>query len=302
MSGRNTSEFTQDRDKLEAAVKKLNAQETPERVNCPYVTYYLADLILKKGDQQEHEGVVEYTMSCAHVTKDVAEIMAWGPEQRELIIAKDDYLIALRAVRRAIEKLAVMPGQRLIVFASPGFFAQSPEAIRQTTDVLNLAVKAHVVISGLDPKGVFVGEPDASDAIASTLWPRYLRQSAEANGDVVADLANGTGGIFFRDNNDLAAGFDRTAVAPQFSYMLGFTPTAFKPDGRFHLLKIRLANGKRLSREARRGYYALPPDTEEQAARADIDDKVFSVSQINDIPIVSKINGADHAKVMVVAK
>src|SRR5260370_7402631 len=42
--------------------------------------------------------------------------------------------------------------------------------------------------------------------------------------NVMADLAEGTGRTFFRNNNDLAAGFTRVPPAPEFSYLLGFSP------------------------------------------------------------------------------
>jgi VWFA-related protein len=308
-SGRDTLEFTGDRDKLEAALAKLSVQGQPDNgeSQCPGVSYYLADLILNKGDQRAHEAVVAHTMGCAQVPKKVAEDLAWSTERRALSFGLPDSAIALGALRRAVLRLAKMPGQRLIVLASPGFFAQTPELTRETAEVLNLAAKAHVVISGLDPSGVPVAQLDASDRTGNSQWPQYQLQSAQVDGDVVAELAKGTGGLFFRDNNDLTTGFDRTAVAPQFSYVLGFSPTVFKPDGSFHLLKIRLTARKGLSVEARRGYYALKPDTEDQTVKEEIDEEVFSRDRINDIPVIletgsSKVNGADHATVMVVAK
>ena len=68
--------------------------------------------------------------------------------------------------------------------------------------------------------------------------------------------------------------------------MLGFQPTNAKPDGNFHTIRIRLANEKGLTIEARRGYYALKQDPEKQAARLEVDDALFARGQKNEIPVV----------------
>jgi hypothetical protein len=47
-------------------------------------------------------------------------------------------------------------------------------------------------------------------------------------------LAEGAGGTFFHNNNDLTEGFERVAATPEFSYVLGFSPVALKEDGSFH--------------------------------------------------------------------
>ena len=75
--------------------------------------------------------------------------------------------------------------------------------------------------------------------------------------EVLADLAYGTGGTFFHNNNDMNEGFRRTADAPEYVYVLGFSPQ--KLDGKFHKLKVKLKGPERLNVQARQGYYALKP-------------------------------------------
>jgi VWFA-related protein len=88
------------------------------------------------------------------------------------------------------------------------------------------------------------------------------RDEALAQSDVMAELAYGTGGTFFHNNNDVNEGFRRTADAPEYMYVLGFSPQ--KLDGKFHKLKVTLsAEGKsvagKLTVQARQGYYAAKP-------------------------------------------
>ena len=56
----------------------------------------------------------------------------------------------------------------------------------------------------------------------------------------MAQVAEGTGGEFFHNNNDLKAGFGRLAGSPG-AYILAFAPKDLKPDGKFHQLKVTLA-------------------------------------------------------------
>jgi VWFA-related protein len=313
-SGQPNLEFTGDREKLEETVSKLRWRPAFGHggMQCPDVNYYIADSILNKGDTQALEALVQHTAACAHVRPEVARNIALGAVNRELIIGAQDTRVSLRTIERAIRRLAVMPGQRLIVLASPGFLAQTPEGIRDTAEILDLAAKANVIISGLGARGIYIVE-EVADVTGrgqpGKLWVQQRRFNAQAGNDVMAELAEGTGGTFFRNNNDLTAGFERIATAPEFSYVLGFSPAALKTDGSFHSLKIRLPSEKGVSIEARRGYYAIKPDSEEQAARSEIDDAVFSRGEISDIPVVlqtgyskSNLPNAGDPKVLVVAK
>ncbi len=70
------------------------------------------------------------------------------------------------------------------------------------------------------------------------------------------------------------------------SYVLAFSPRNLKPDGRFHKLKVSLANPKGYTLQARRGYFA-PKASEDAAARAkeEIQDAVYSQDDLRELPI-----------------
>lgn len=314
ISGRQVTEFTRDRRKLEDTASKLRWR--PEAGHggrsCPDINYYLADLVINKADGQALQGLVNHTAECAHVRPEIARNIAVAAANQELIAGADDTEVALRTLRRAIRRLSEMPGERVIVLASPGFFMQTQQGIRAVAEVLNLAAKSNVVISGLSVRGVILAEEEEDvtgprRGPSSQLWIRYRRESARANGDVLKELADGTGGVFFHNNNDLLKGIEVAGTAPEFSYVLGFSPNGLKPDGSFHSIKVRMLIAKGAHVEARAGYYAVKEDPKDRNATADMDDAVFSRSQVNDIPVVlqtgySKQNGAEDAKVLIVAK
>ena len=75
----------------------------------------------------------------------------------------------------------------------------------------------------------------------------------------MAELADGTGGTYFHNSNDLEAGFQSLTVAPEYVYLLEISLENLKPDGTYHHLKVKVdRDGLKL--QARRGYFAPAPE------------------------------------------
>ena len=86
----------------------------------------------------------------------------------------------------------------------------------------------------------------------------YRRTSEGLNGDIMAELADGTGGTFFHNSNDLQGGFKLLTAGPEYVYILAFSPQDVKPDDAYHSLKVKVDRDG-LHLQARRGYFALKP-------------------------------------------
>jgi len=298
-SGQTSLDFTDDKTKLIETVAKIqpksNFQHVPNQ--CPDLSYYWSDLIVNRNDSQALQAATDETMGCLGLDPNTkgsaatAQQMAQAAAQRELSVGEQGTRVTLSVIKNVIRRMSAMPGQRLVVIASPGFLAPTSEAISDKADILDLASQTNVMISALNARGLFTTNMDASEKGAysptsQTLFAQYQRESATATEDVLAELADGTGGIFFHNNNDLNAGFARVAAAPEVSYVLGFSPQAMKPDGAFHRLKVSLLNRKGVDIQARRGYYALKHTRNaEEDAKSDIEDAIFSREEMRDIPV-----------------
>jgi hypothetical protein len=115
---------------------------------------------------------------------------------------------------------------------------------------------------------------------------QYRTQQQFENEFVLGDFANGTGGTFFHNSNDLAGGLKQLGAAPGISYMLGFSPQNQKMDGKYHNIKVTLADKQKYSIQARRGYYApRKVDDPAQQAKQEIAEAVFSQEEIRDLPL-----------------
>ena len=162
---------------------------------------------------------------------------------------------------------------------SPGFLLQDENQF-QLERLIDQALRLQVVISSLDPRGlaVLMRQVDASQiyipgatGTSSGAMHRMDQNREVVAGDVLAQVAEGTGGEFFHNNNDLKAGFGRLAGSPE-SYILAFAPKDLKPDGRFHHLKVTLAEKvSAYSIQARRGYFAPGNEAEAKAGNREVE-------------------------------
>jgi hypothetical protein len=88
----------------------------------------------------------------------------------------ENYLGALDSL---IDKMAGVPGDRLIVLLSPGIYV--PARFRQTQNaIISRAIRAKVVISGVDVRGVHLKFPPGDDPTTATT--RYGLGETEARG------------------------------------------------------------------------------------------------------------------------
>jgi len=189
--------------------------------------------------------------------------------------------------------MSAMPGQRIVVIVSPGFITPSEQ--EEKSEIMDRAVHANVILNSLDARGLWVDPMfDVSQSSRSTspafarLKQQYDRDSANAQADVLAEVAYGTGGAFFQNNNDLFAGLQRLAAVPEVYYVLGFAPQNLKLDGTFHSLKVSLKAPAPVGLEiqARKGYYAPKKLTNaEETAKEEITEALFSREEMNELPV-----------------
>jgi predicted HicB family RNase H-like nuclease len=119
-----------------------------------------------------------------------------------------------------------------------------------------------------------------------TLFGRYDMDAAKQAADILEELADGTGGTFFHNDNRLKEGLNQLAARPEYVYVLGYSPDNLKFDGNYHTLKVTVKNASHLTLRARRGYWAPYHEVDPvEQARDEIREAVFSRDEIQDIPL-----------------
>ncbi|HEY4933016.1 MAG TPA: VWA domain-containing protein [Terriglobales bacterium] len=291
-SGIVMQDFTDDRAKLRATLLRINPNPigSAATTDCPYITPFQANLIVNLNDQTALQVATADFINCLDMRVDAntAQSVVLSAAERVASASSDQSRIALGTIRDVINRIAQMPGPRTIVLVSPGFLLL--DNTQRESEVIDRAVRSNVVISTLDARGLYSGVPDISRKPQSEQTAAALRQyelmSASDEANVLSELAYGTGGTYFHNNNDLFEGFRRTAAMPEYYYVLGFAPQNLKNDGKYHNLKVTLANKQPYALQARKGYYA-PTHLQNAAeqARSDINDAVFSQEERRDIPV-----------------
>ena len=296
-SGQLTQEFTDDHDKLTKALLGIVPHSVTNHNfhDCPDVSYYQADLIVNKSDQQALGVATEEALQCAFHgdTRMMAAAQNLARVAADRMVAQGDNetQYAYRHLEDVVRRLANMPGQRVLVLVSPGFITTTLQS--EASEMVDRATRANIVINTIDARGLYapdvmgdIADPSI-DTVRTAGYKTSYRVAAQfAQEDVLAQLADGTGGKFFHNRNDVDEAMREAGAAPAFSYLLGFSPQNLKIDGRFHTLKVALTSKEKFGIQARHGYFAPKTLTDPaEATKLEMQEALFSQEEIRDLPV-----------------
>lgn len=211
---------------------------------------------------------------------------------------KEVSVLTFNAIRVAINRLAAAPGDRVLLLASSGFISEHLE--QDENEITVQAVHSRIVINALDARGLFVEGPGRPPDVTGTegglplatfLWENTTRgEKQQAEQAAMENFTMATGGLLFRNNNDLDYGFYELGVVPAFSYLLTFSAEDVRPDGAFHPLKVKIDRPNTYA-EYRPGYYAPTSAASALKAQAPAGDKldqaVASQDDLSEIPALA---------------
>jgi VWFA-related protein len=302
-SGDVTLEFTSDKSPLVQAMDRIKPA-LDGNAHCPYMNYYLAQRIVDEAGRDSTlpgassspalNGATDDVWEClfrrAEHLESQARQIAIDAARREIQTGDANARKALLTVQSAVRRLASVPGSRTLILISSGFHAGEDHA--EQNSAINLSIGRNIIINTLDASGLYTAVTgDASDKGPSTLEAAHLEDPINRQGrllqtNVMAELAEGTGGRFFHDNNDLLGGFNQLGAPPEFVYVLGFRPEILKQAGRYHQLKVQIAKAQGLTLQARRGYYeSAGASDSEQLISQELQDALFSRQEVRNLPI-----------------
>jgi VWFA-related protein len=265
-SGTNSG-LTHDREKIAQAIRdlKVNDRFVPRNAGCPTLDYHQADLIVNKGDGMALGAAVEEVLKCTQTglpsnQATTAPVFVERTAEHVLAMGSQNTLTNLLFLRTVLSKMGRLPGQRILILVSSGGAASELETALAESQVMDLAAQGNVVINVIDAGGLSVANVGGLIPNAGLLSvARGTGQNGNAfkgyNEDILADLAEGTGGIYFHNSNDLEGGLRKLVSGPRFLYLLSFSIANVKPDGAYHRLKVKI-NRDGLTLEARHDYVA----------------------------------------------
>jgi VWFA-related protein len=314
-------DFTDDRVKLREALANLQPRPRTVRAenDCPPLTPYESYLIDERHDSIMLNIATWEVIACAcgGDPKHCGDPQSQAQQAARITWQNDQVQSrqCLHILENLVRRLGALPGQHSILWLSQGFLATTLQP--DLDQLIDRALREHVVISALDARGLWVDIPggDASehnvlplhasggtsglagtdhsmsglggtDPSMSAKLAMYRRTGKEMGDDVMAYVSHDTGGVFVHNTNDYDGGFRQAGALPEVSYLLAFSPQNLKYDGKFHKLKVELVNSKGLSVQARNGYFAPSQDLRpEERAKQEIDDAVFAREEYLGFPV-----------------
>jgi VWFA-related protein len=293
-SGQTSVDFTDDTDQLRGALAKLRPHPITRfgAQQCPDISYYMADLITNKNDSVALTTAATDTYACMNMSppqtiKDAIPL-AQSASNQAVQAGDQETRVAMSTLKNLVRRMSAMPGQRVVLLLSPGFLRLNDQ-LQEESDIIDRAIKANVTISAIDARGLYTDMPDITkrtySAQADIVKQQYDREASRANADVMAELADATGGTFVQNTNDLAKGVKDLSTTPEVYYVLAFSPQNMKLDGTYHNLKVTLKGTPGVSAKARRGYYAPRHlSSADEEAKEEISQALFSRDEMHDIP------------------
>jgi VWFA-related protein len=289
-------QFTNDRPVLERAINRLTSQQRTATTSfdIPRITDYQAELI-DLGDQDATELAVQEILRNENPqaagpprggrTPQPGQSNEGGMSPREraatqarsrarMIVNENAHFTqaTLSTLENLIRSLRDLPGRKLMVLLSDGFFmggsiGNKSLDIRRVTDA---ATRAGVVIYAMDTRGLYATNPagDASQpsGIEQALPGARARiegSSLEARRNGLNALARDTGGFPVFDTNDFSLGLKRILADNETYYVLAWEPEQSYRDGRFRKIEVKLLGHPELKVRTRKGYFA--PDEKAKA-------------------------------------
>ena len=312
-SGLQTVSFTANAGEIISAVEELKFHgRAIKSSGCPRITPYEAYFISTepnppivdaspRGGSPTYRAVLSKALMCN--CSGTTNIASCAAVQSQVIVAESHQiwdsvrqmsLDTLNSLHAAVDFLANRPGERVLVLASSGFLAGTLED--KVDSILSDALHAGIVINSLDAKGLytytetearaqFEGDDGANQAVYRA---ESFGQSMMTLTSAMVDFAVGTGGRFFHNRNDLAAGYYSLAAAPETEYLLGFVPEKENFNAKFHKLRVTVNVPGKLNVQARPGYFAPTKETKESnepTPEEKIDAEVRGSEERSDFPL-----------------
>ena len=172
-----------------------------------------------------------------------------GAEENHLSAAKNVELIRAQvsasALRAAIAHLgAIREGRKTILYLSQEF-GLGRDSTSAIMGIIQAANDANVAVYGVNPDGL---------------------QINRSRFGLVSDIANNTGGEALQSNS-LDFAITRAVAQSSATYLLGYSPSPVRHDGKFHKISVRV-KPRGMHVRARNGYWAPTPGAVKRALDA----------------------------------
>lgn len=218
-------QFSDNKIVWRTAIEKITSRNysASDRMSPP-MTEYEAYLINSR-DPQITDYFVELDPSPS--TRDIKTEAVRVRARRIVDMANMYSKITYSALDSVVRTSSTVPGRKIVFFISDGFLpdAINSDYVSRMQGITDAAARANAVIYSLDIKGLEAEFPEEGST-ASNMQLGSRVQSGERLDfqDGLAALADGTGGKFVRNTNDLQTGIRKSLEEASTYYLLAWEP------------------------------------------------------------------------------
>lgn len=237
-------DFTNDRDALSKTIRSIQIGQS--------------STLASNGSVGEAGGTDSFGNEV--VTQDTGD--AFTPDETEFNIFNTDE--KLSALQSLADLLQAVPGRKSVIHFSSGIEQTGVDNEAQLQATIDAANRANVSFYTLDARGLMALPPGGDASSASPSGTAIYTASAVSSQvssmhnsrETLSTLATDTGGRMFTDLNNFVPVYQYVQKENTTYYLIGYTSSNTKADGKFRRIRVELADSRGLKVEARPGYYA----------------------------------------------
>ncbi len=268
-------DFTDDKDALEAAVKKFRIGEG-------------SDLAGSAG------------------AGDTSDDNTFSADQSEFDIFNVDK--KLTTIETSCKMLASFPEKKALMYFSSGISQSGQDNQAELLKAVNVCKKSNVSIDPIDARGMTASAPGGDATAASGRGTSLFSAGGGSGGggggrggaandtaqQTLSTLAADTGGKLFAESNDLAVGLEQARDDIGSYYIVGYYSTNSKSDGKYRTVAVKLtrADAASAKMDYRHGYFAEKEFGKFTAADKDdqLQQALILGDPITDLSIAAEVN------------
>ena len=231
-------DFTDDKDALEAAVKKFHIGEGSDLAG-----------ILGAGDTSDDN--------------------TFSADQSEFDIFNVDK--KLTTIETSCKMLAGFPEKKALMYFSSGITQSGTDNQAELLKAVNVCKKSNVAIDPIDARGMTASAPGGDATTASGKGSSLFTSGAtsgqgggrggaanDSAQETLSTLAADTGGKLFAEDNNLTLGLEQARDDIGSYYILGYYSTNSKMDGKYRTVSVKLNRPDAASAKLdyKHGYFA----------------------------------------------
>jgi len=275
------NEFTQDASSLLKAIAKFGG-------------YSSVQLDASNAESRDEIAAQAAALDVERMSAQIREFLRGGEGQISDFANIDRALTTMSALEAIANHVARIPGRKNLIWVSGSF----PISIGYDADTMMEINREHRSFGpelehaarALDQANMAVYPVDARGLMGSSMFSASNSTGMSGRisprpGDLAPDpnnfftmttLADRTGGRAFFNTNDIEGAIQRAIGDGEYTYTIAFYPTHGKWDGKFHELKVKMAD-KGYTLRYRKGYFAVPePKGGEEENKLSLDAAVAS--------------------------